>query len=59
MLPLLTVSNILRKDSKGDIVYVNPEMESTLADVRAEPVKCVTVKKGLVVEESCFTVQQE
>ena len=43
MLPLLTAGNILRKDSKGDIVHVNPEMESTLVDMRAEHVNSVTV----------------
>ena len=37
MLPLLTASNILRKESNGDIVYLNPGMESTLADIRFEP----------------------
>lgn len=37
MLPLLTASNILRKESNGDIVYLNPGMESTLADIRSEP----------------------
>lgn len=37
MLPLLTAENILRKDKDGEIVYLNPGMESTLTDIGVEP----------------------
>ena len=37
MLPLLTAGNILRKDKDGEIVYLNPGMESTLTDIGVEP----------------------
>ena len=43
MLPLLTASNILRKESNGDIVYLNPGMESNLADIQFEPDETDTV----------------
>ena len=33
MLPLLTSSNILRTSVNGDILYINPGMETVLADV--------------------------
>ena len=43
MLPLLTVSNSLRKDSNGNMVYLNPGMENTLADIPFEPDETDTV----------------
>lgn len=43
MLPLLTASNILRKESNGDIMYLNPGMESTLADIQFEPDETDTI----------------
>lgn len=43
MLPLLTASNILKKESNGDIMYLNPGMESTLADIQFEPDETDTI----------------
>lgn len=43
MLPLLTASNILKKESNGDIVYLNPGMESNLVNIRFEPDETDTV----------------
>ena len=49
MLPLLTASNILRTDDNADIMYNNPGMESTLADISFEPDEneCITVDELL------------
>ena len=58
MLPLLTASNILRKESNGDIVYLNPGMESTLADIRFEPDETDAVTVDELLEfHSDFYVQ--
>ena len=37
MLPLLTSSNILRASENGDIIYINPGMETALVDINFEP----------------------
>lgn len=69
MLPLLTASNILRKESHGDIVYLNPGMESTIADVRFKPDETETVTvdelldfhsdllcSGAETSEECYSI---
>ena len=53
MLPLLTVSNILRKDSNGNIVYLNPGMENTLADILFEPDKTDTITVDDLLDLQC------
>ena len=52
MLPLLTSSNILRANENGDIIYINPGMEKTLADMNFEPEEneCITADELLDVE---------
>ena len=49
MLPLLTSSNILRTGENGDIIYINPGMETNLVDITFEPEEneCMTVDELL------------
>ena len=44
MLPMLTSSNILLASENGDIIYINPGMETTLEDISFEPEEneCIT-----------------
>ena len=61
MLPLLTASNILRTDDNGDIVYINPGMESTLADISFEPDEneCITVDELLELDNDILCSSAE
>lgn len=54
MLSLLIAGNILRKDKEGDIIYLNPGMESTLlTKVSVEPDELDTLTlEELIAEES-------
>ena len=49
MLPLFTSSNILRANENGDIIFINPGMETTLVDISFEPEEneCMTADELL------------
>ena len=53
MLPLLTSSNILRASENGDIIYINPGMETTLVDISFEPEEneCMTADELLDLDD--------
>lgn len=52
MLPLLTSSNILQASENGDIIYINPGMETTLVDINfeLEENECMTADDLLDLE---------
>lgn len=49
VLPLLTSSNILQTGENGDIIYINPGMETNLVDITFQPEEneCMTVDELL------------
>ena len=61
MLPLLTSSNILRASENGDIIYINPGMETTLVDISFEPEEneCMTADELLDLDNDilCSTAE--
>ena len=61
MLPLLTSSNILQASENGDIIYINPGMETTLVDINFEPEEneCMTADELLDLDNDilCSTAE--
>ena len=61
MLPLLTSSNILQASENGDIIYINPGMETTLVDINFEPEEneCMTANELLDLDNDilCSTAE--
>ena len=60
ILPLLTSSNVLQTCENGEIIYINPGMETTLADISFEPEEneCITADELLDLDNDvlCSTV---
>ena len=60
ILPLLTSSNVLQTCENGEIIYINPGMETTLVDISFEPEEneCITADELLDLDNDvlCSTV---